>query len=58
MDSGSALAVDPPAIDGIEGPGAVESESARRGDECFGDGDGIERLDGVETDDGEFGSRC
>lgn len=56
MDDGSALAIDPFAIDGIESPGAIEGETARRGDAGFGDRDGIKRFDGMETDVGEFGS--
>jgi hypothetical protein len=50
VDCGSALAVDPFAVDGVEGPGAVEGESAGGADAGFGDGDGIERFDGVEAD--------
>lgn len=57
MDDGSALAIDPFAVDGVEGPGAVVEESARRGNASFGDFDGVEGLDGVEADVGQFGSR-
>jgi len=57
MNGGSALAVDPVAVHGIESPGAVESESTGGGDASFGDEDGVEGLDGVETDVGEFGGR-
>ena len=57
MDRGSSLAVDPLAVNGIESPGAVEGESTGGRDAGFADGDRIERLDGVEADDGEFGGR-
>jgi hypothetical protein len=57
VDEGSALAVDPFAVDGVEGPGTVEGESAGGGDAGLGDGYGIEGFDGVETDAGEGGSR-
>lgn len=57
VDEGSALAVDPFAVDGIESPGTVESESTGRGDAGFGDGHGVEGFDGMETDAGEGGSR-
>jgi len=50
VDGGSALAVDPFAVDGIEGPGAVEDQAAGGADAGFGDGDGVERFDGVKTD--------
>ena len=56
VDGGSALAVDPLAVYGIEGPGAVEGESAGGGDAGFAERDGIERFDGVEADVGKFGS--
>jgi len=49
MDGGCAFAVDPFAVDGVEGPGAVEGESSGRADSRFGDGDGVERFDGVEA---------
>jgi hypothetical protein len=57
MDGGSALAVDPFAIDGIKGPGAIESQATGRGDAGLGDGDGVERFDGVEADVSEPGGR-
>lgn len=57
VDERSALAVDPSAVDGIEGPGAVESEPAGGGDAGFGNGDGIEGFDGMEADVGKDGSR-
>jgi hypothetical protein len=50
VDSGSALAVDPFAVDGIESPDTVESESAGGTDASLGDGDGVEGFDGMETD--------
>ena len=56
MDEGSALAVDPLAVNGIEGPSTVEGEATGRGDAGLGDGHGIEGFDGVETDVGEYGS--
>ena len=56
VDEGSAFAVDPFAVDGVEGPGAVVDEPARGGDARFGNFDGVEGFDGVETDVGEFGS--
>jgi hypothetical protein len=57
MDGGGALAVDPFAVDGVEGPGAVESEAAGGTDAGFGDGDGIERFDGVEANVDEVRGR-
>ena len=57
MDYGSALAIDPVAIHGIESPGAVEGESAGRGDTGFVDGDRVERFDGMETDVGQSGDQ-
>ena len=57
MDGGSALAIDPFAVDGIEGPGAIEGEAAGRGDAGLGDGDRVERFDRVETDVSEMGRR-
>ena len=50
MNGGSALAVDPFAVDRIEGPGAVEFEAAGPGDAGFGDIDRIQRFDGVKAD--------
>jgi len=50
VNGGSALAVDPFAVDGVEGPGAVEGEAAGGADAGFGDGDGVEGFDGVEAD--------
>lgn len=58
MDRGSALAVNPLAVYGIQSPGAVKSESTGGRDAGFGDGDRVERLDGVEADVGKFGERC
>ena len=49
MDGGCAFAVDPFAVDGIEGPGAIEGQAAGGADTRFGDGDGVERFDGVEA---------
>jgi hypothetical protein len=57
MDGGGTLTVDPTAVDGIEGPGAVEMECTGRADAAFGDRDGVERFDGVKTDVGEGGGR-
>jgi len=42
VDGGSALAIDPAAIHGIERPGAVEGEAAGRTDARLADGDGVE----------------
>src|SRR6266481_2911905 len=56
MDRGSAFAVDPFAVDGIEGPCAIKSESSGRADAGFGNGDGVERFDGVEANVDEV--RC
>src|SRR5579859_7475364 len=50
MDRLRALAVHPFAVDGIEGPGAVEGQAAGGADAGFGDGNGIEGFNGVETD--------
>jgi len=55
MDGGGALAVHPLAVDGEEGPGAIEGEAAGGTDAGFGDGDGIERFDGVEADVDDVG---
>ena len=49
MDGGSALAIHPLAVGGVESPGAVESESTGGADASLADGNGIEGLDGVET---------
>ena len=49
VNGGSALAIDPAAIHGIERPGAVERKAAGRTDARFADGDGVERFDGMET---------
>lgn len=57
MDRRSALAIDPFAVDGIESPGAIEGEAAGWGYAGFGDRDGVEGFDGVETDVGEMGRR-
>jgi hypothetical protein len=51
MDGGSALAVHPLAVDGIEGPDAVESESAGGADTSFVNGNRIEGLDGMEANE-------
>ena len=56
VDDGSAFAVDPFAVDGVKGPGAVVNEAAGRGDAGFGNFDGVERFDGVETEVRELGS--
>jgi hypothetical protein len=53
VDGGSALAVDPFAVDGIESPDTVESESAGGTDASLGNGDGVEGFDGMETDECE-----
>jgi len=57
VNGGSALAVDPAAVDGIKGPGAVEGETSGRADSYGGDADGIEGFDGIETDVGEDGNQ-
>src|SRR5208283_2288020 len=38
MDGGSAFAIDPAAVHGIEGPGAIEFKAAGRADAAFWDG--------------------
>jgi len=50
VDGGSALAVDPFAVDGVEGPGAIEGEAAGGADAGFGDGDRVEGFDGMKAD--------
>jgi hypothetical protein len=50
MDGRRALAVDPFAVDGIEGPGAIEDQATGGADAGFGDGNGVERFDGVKAD--------
>jgi hypothetical protein len=55
MDRGGALAVHPLAVNGEEGPGAIEGEAAGEADAGFGDGDGVEGFDGVEADVDEVG---
>ncbi len=57
VDGGCAFAVDPFAVDGIEGPGAIKDESSGRADSRFGDGDGVERFDGVEANIDEVWGR-
>jgi hypothetical protein len=57
MDGRSALAVDPFAVDGIESPRAIEGEPSGWADAGFGDGDGVERFDWVETDVDQTGVR-
>ena len=57
MDGGGTLPVDPFAVDGIERPGAIKLEATGGGNAGFGDGDRIKRLDGMETDVCEDGSR-
>ncbi len=52
MNGGSAFAIDPTAINGIEGPGTIEFEAAGRADAGLRDGDGVEGFDGMETDVG------
>ncbi len=56
MDRRSALAVDPFAVDSIEGPGAIKGEATRRGDAGFGDVDRIKRFDWMKANVGESGS--
>ena len=51
MDGGSALAVHPLAVDGVESPEAVESESAGGADASLADGNRIEGLDGMEANE-------
>ncbi len=57
VDGGSALAVDPLAVDGIESPGAIESESTGRADAGLCDGGRVERFYGVKANVGEDGLR-
>ena len=52
MDDGGAFAVDPFAVDGVEGPGAVVNEAAGRRDAGFGNFDGVEGFNGMEADVG------
>jgi len=54
VNGGSAFAIDPFAVDRIEGPGAIESEAAGGGDLRLRNGDRVERFDGVETNVGEI----
>jgi hypothetical protein len=49
VNGGSALAINPAAIHGIERPGAVEREAAGRTDARLADDDGVERFDGMEA---------
>ena len=56
VDDGSAFAVDPFTVDGIESPGAVVDESTGRSDASFRDFDRVEGFDGVEANVGEFGN--
>jgi len=53
MDGGSTFAIDPAAVHGIEGPGAIEFKAAGRADAGFGNGDRVERFDGMETKIGQ-----
>src|SRR5208283_4568803 len=53
MDGGSAFAIDPAAVHGIEGPGAIEFKAAGRAYAAFWDGDGVEGFDGMETEIGQ-----
>ena len=57
MDGLGALAVDPFAVDGVEGPGTIEDQAAGGTDAGLGDGDGVERFDGVEADVDEVRGR-
>ena len=50
VDGRGALTVDPFAVHGVEGPGAVEGEAAGWADAGFRDANRIERFDGVEAD--------
>src|SRR6266436_883676 len=49
VNSRSALAVHPLAVNGVERPGAVECKSARRSDARFVHMHRIERLNGMQT---------
>src|SRR5208283_2674705 len=49
VNCGSALAIDPAAIHGIERPGAVERQAAGRTDARFASSDGVECFDGMEA---------
>jgi len=49
VNGGSALAINPAAIHGIDRPGAVEREAAGRTDARLADDDGVERFDGMEA---------
>jgi hypothetical protein len=51
MDARSTLAVDPPAVGGVESPGAVEGESAAGADASFGNGNRIEGLNRMKTNE-------
>jgi hypothetical protein len=55
VDGGSAFAVDPFAVDGIESPSAIEGKTAGWGDLGLQDGDGVEGFNGMQTDVGEIG---
>jgi len=56
MNDGSALTVDPLAIDGVEGPGAIVDESTGGGDAGLEDFDRVEGFDGMEANVGKFRS--
>jgi hypothetical protein len=55
MQRGDAGGVDQAAIEGIDGPGAVELEATSGA--CCGRGDvhGVERFDGMDLDAGQVG---
>jgi len=50
VDGWRALAIDPFAVDGIEGPGTIEDQAAGGADAGFVHGNWVERFDGVEAD--------
>lgn len=57
MDGGGALSVNPPAVNGIERPDTVEGKSAGRADARFRNGDGVEGLDGMESNEAQGWNR-
>ena len=51
VDGGSTLAVDPFAVEGVESPDAIESESSGGANASFRDGNGIKGFDGMEANE-------
>lgn len=55
MQCGDAGCVGEAAIEGIDGPGAIELEAASGSDVDSGDFYGVERFDGMDLDAGKAG---